>query len=82
MKALILGTGSAQVDAIRYLKDAGWWVIGCSYRPEGPGLELVDQFELSDITDINRLESIGRHHHVSLTRQSRNQTGVIDYRLG
>ena len=39
-KAIVLGVGNAQVDLIRYLKSAGWWVIGCSYRHEGRGLDI------------------------------------------
>jgi hypothetical protein len=66
MKALILGVGNAQVDAIRYLKGAGWWVIGCSYRHEGRGLELVSQFELIDIVDFVALEELGRKEKIDL----------------
>jgi predicted ATP-grasp superfamily ATP-dependent carboligase len=55
-KAIVLGIGNAQVDAIRYLKSKGWFVIGCSYKEEGPGLYLVDQFELIDIIDSAAIE--------------------------
>ncbi len=63
-KALILGIGSAQVDAIRYLKQRGWWIIACSYRQEGPGLEFVDQFELINISDIYCIEQLARDEGV------------------
>ena len=65
-KALILGVSSAQVDAIRYLKAHGWWVIGCSYRHEGAGLELIDQFEQIDITDCKAIEELGRKEKIDL----------------
>ena len=65
-KALILGTGSAQLDAIRYLKENGWWVIACSYVREGSGLELVDHFELVNIMDVDRLEQLARSERVEL----------------
>ena len=65
-KALILGTGSAQLDAIRYLKENGWWVIACSYVREGLGLELVDHFELVNIMDVDRLEQLARSERVEL----------------
>jgi biotin carboxylase len=65
-RALILGVSSAQVDAIRYLKQAGWWVIGCSYRREGKGLELVDQFDLVDIKDSAAIEQLGRNENIDL----------------
>lgn len=66
LKALVLGVGDAQVDAIRYLKAAEWWVIGCSYRREGRGLELIDQFELIDIVDFVALEELGRKEKIAL----------------
>jgi len=66
MKALILGVGDAQVDAIRYLKGAGWWVIGCSYRREGRGLGLIDRFELIDIKDRTAIEELGRREKIDL----------------
>jgi len=65
-KALILGVSSVQIDAIRYLKAHGWWVIGCSYRNEGAGLELIDQFELIDITDCKAIEELGRKEKIDL----------------
>ena len=63
-KALVLGTGNAQVDLIRYLKEAGWWVIGCSYRREGKGLPYVDQFEQINIVDIPGIENLARSEQV------------------
>ena len=65
-KALILGTGAAQVDAIHYLRDAGWWVIGCSYLREGPGLSLVHEFRQINITDVPALEELARSEGVEL----------------
>jgi len=65
-KALILGTGAAQVDAIRHLRDTGWWVIACSYRREGPGLEFVHQFRQINITDVPALEDLARREGVEL----------------
>ncbi len=65
-RALVLGTGSAQVDLIRYLKDEGWWVLGCSYRQEGKGLQYLDRFEQVNITDIPGVESLARTAGVDL----------------
>ncbi|MGD7036993.1 ATP-grasp domain-containing protein [Methylotuvimicrobium buryatense] len=65
-KALILGIGSAQVDAIQYLKKHGWWVIGCSYRKEGPGLDLIDHFELINITDVNSIQQLVNKEGIDL----------------
>lgn len=65
-KAIVLGVGNAQVDLIRYLKSQGWWVIGCSYRREGRGLEYVDQFALLNITDVDGVERLARAEKVDL----------------
>ena len=65
-KALILGTGNAQYDAIKCLKERGWWVVGCSYRHEGRGLDLLDQFALIDIKDHDGIEVLGRREEVEL----------------
>ncbi len=65
-KALILGVGGAQADAIRSLKAEGWWVIGCSYRQEGCGLPLVDQFELVDIRDVAGVTALAQREKVKL----------------
>ena len=65
-KALILGVGPAQKDAIEYLKKAGWYVIGCSYRHEGSGLGLVDRFELVDIIDCEALLHLAKKEKVDL----------------
>lgn len=65
-KAIVLGVGNAQVDLIRYLKAEGWWVIGCSYRREGRGLEYVDQFALLNIADVDGIECLGRSEKVDV----------------
>ena len=65
-KAIILGVANPQVDAIRYLKSKGWWVIGCSYVREGRGLEHVNQFELIDIRDRHNIEALARTENVGL----------------
>lgn len=65
-KAIVLGVGNAQVDLIRHLKSNGWWVIGCSYRREGRGLEDVDQFALLNITDADGIERLARAEKADL----------------
>jgi biotin carboxylase len=65
-KALVLGVGNAQVDLIKALKARGWWVIGCSYRHEGRGLQFVDQFELVNITDYPGVKTLAQAEKVDL----------------
>jgi phosphoribosylamine-glycine ligase len=65
-KALILGTLSPQADAVRFLKSDGFWVIGCGHRRAGRALEILDQFELVDITDFNAVEALAKREQVSL----------------
>jgi phosphoribosylamine-glycine ligase len=65
-KAIVLGVGNAQVDLIRHLKRESWWVIGCSYRREGRGLDYVDQFAMLNITDVEGVELLARSEMVDL----------------
>lgn len=65
-KALILGTGPAQLDAVKYLKENGWRVIACSYTKHGPCLKYVDQFELVNITDVYALEQLAIREKIDL----------------
>jgi biotin carboxylase len=65
-KAIVLGVGNAQVDLIRYLKSQGWWVIGCSYRREGRGLDYIDQFALINVIDADGIEQLARAENVDL----------------
>jgi hypothetical protein len=65
-KAIVLGVGNAQVDLIRYLKAEGWWVMGCSYRQEGRGLEYIDDFALLNVTDVDGIERLARAENVDL----------------
>jgi len=51
MRCLILGIGAAQVDAIKYLKTLGVEVHALSYMHDGPGIAIVDYFEVIDIKD-------------------------------
>ena len=76
-KALILGVGSAQVDAIRYLKRQNWWVIGCSYRREGAALTLVDQFVLLDIADSDALANFAQQQEVQLVYSVGSDLAVL-----
>ena len=50
-KILILGVGSAQCDAIHYCKGIGYGVYAISYKNEGRGVELSDNFTTIDIKD-------------------------------
>jgi biotin carboxylase len=64
--ALVLGVGNAQVDLIQYLKANEWWVIGCSYRPEGRGLAGLDEFVLLNVIDVDGIEQFARSRKVDL----------------
>jgi phosphoribosylamine-glycine ligase len=66
MKILILGIGSAQKDAIAMLKLQGHYVIGISFKKEGPALQLVDEFETIDIVDKEKVLSFAEENNVNL----------------
>lgn len=56
-KILILGAGNAQIDAIKYCKNKGYEVYGCSYTNDDKGIPLLDHFRQIDIKDIEGIES-------------------------
>ncbi len=65
-RALVLGTNAGQADLIRYLKNDGWYVVGCSGRSGEPGQTLCDVFEKVDIRNVDALEPLVSNHDISL----------------
>ncbi len=61
MRALLVGLGGVQADLLRLLKERGWWVAGCSHRPEGPGLDGFDLFETLDVRDHDGVTALARN---------------------
>ena len=87
MKILILGTGSAQYDAIRYCRDAGCEVYACGAERVGPGVALVDRFEQIDIRDVDRVERYAGTNGVDLVYSVGSDlamptVGAVSRRLG
>lgn len=66
MKVLILGTGSAQYDAIRWCRDAGHEVHGCGLARVGPGAAEVDRFFEADLRDARRVVDYCREQGIEL----------------
>lgn len=66
VKALILGVGNAQVDALRYLKKKGYTTYGLSYRGEGRGIAYCDQFDVIDIKDKEKVLEYAKRNKVNL----------------
>ncbi|MBP1631966.1 MAG: ATP-grasp protein [Acidobacteria bacterium] len=64
MRALLVGLGGVQADLLRLLKERGWWVAGCSYRAEGPGLEEYDHFAVVDVLDPDGVTALARRSEV------------------
>lgn len=54
-KILILGTGNAQEDIIRYCKDEGFEVYACSYTSGDNAEKYADHFSLINITAIDEI---------------------------
>jgi len=54
-KVLILGAGSAQVDAINHLVKKGYEVYGCSNSDADRGVPLFHHFEAIDIADREKV---------------------------
>lgn len=56
-KIMILGVGNAQMDAIKYCKEKGYIVYGCSYTNTDPGIPLLDHFIQLDIKDVEGISA-------------------------
>lgn len=54
-KVLILGAGNAQIDAIKYCKERGYKVYGCSYTDNDKGISYLDEFVQIDIKDYKSI---------------------------
>ena len=76
MKVLILGTGMAQMDAIEYLQSNKWYVIGCS-NVRNNGSNIVDQFELIDIKDVNRVVECAKKNKVNIIYSTGSDYGIV-----
>lgn len=66
MNVLILGTGQAQLDAIKYLKARGCNVHGCSYIHGDCGESYCDGFLLADLDDINQIKPYVQYNNIGL----------------
>lgn len=51
-KILILGAGNAQIDAIRFCRQNGYEIYGCSYTNTDRGIPLLDHFKQIDIKNV------------------------------
>ncbi|WP_040198383.1 ATP-grasp domain-containing protein [Candidatus Soleaferrea massiliensis] len=56
-RILILGAGNAQIDAIRFCKQHGFTVYGCSYTDADRGIPLLDGFRRIDIRDVENVSA-------------------------
>lgn len=65
-KALILGTNAGQADIIRYLKSTGWEVHSCGHKNEGPGVNLANNFHLTNTTDVEAVEALAKKIDVDI----------------
>lgn len=59
-RALILGAGNAQIDAIEYCKARDIEVCGCSYTTVDSGIPLLDHFEQVDIKDADGVAELSQ----------------------
>lgn len=65
-KVLILGAGNAQIDAIKYCKEQGWKVYGCSYTNTDKGIPLLDEFKQIDIKDIDGITEYVKQNDIDI----------------
>lgn len=65
-KVMILGAGNAQIDAIKYCKEKGYMVYGCSYTNTDPGIPLLDHFIQLDIKDIDGISEYAKKEGIDV----------------
>jgi|SRR5690554_501435 len=63
---LILGTGNAQTDFIKYCKLEGFETHACSYKAEGRGIQEADFFKVINITDIDSISDYASKNNIGL----------------
>lgn len=59
-KILILGTGQAQTDVIKYCKDKGFYVCACSYVSGDAAEKYADEFRQINIKDADAVEAYAK----------------------
>lgn len=52
-RILMLGGAFAQIPAIQYAKNAGYYVITCDYLPDNPGHRYADEYHNISTTDLD-----------------------------
>ena len=65
-KIMILGAGNAQIDAIKYCKEKGYIVYGCSYTNTDPGIPLLDHFIQLDIKDVDGITEYAKKEQIDV----------------
>lgn len=65
-KVMILGAGNAQIDAIKYCKEKGYTVYGCSYTNTDPGIPLLDHFIQLDIKDVDGIAEYAKKEEIDV----------------
>lgn len=65
-KIMILGAGNAQIDAIKYCKEKGYTVYGCSYTNTDPGIPLLDHFIQLDIKDVEGISEYAKKEQIDV----------------
>lgn len=64
-KIMILGAGNAQIDAIRYCKNNGYEVYGCSYTNTDKGIPYLDHFVQIDIKDVDGIVEYVKNNKIN-----------------
>lgn len=63
-KILILGTGNAQEDIIRYCKEDGFEVYACSYTKGDKAEKYADHFALINIIEVEQIEKYIQENNI------------------
>ncbi|GAB6256325.1 ATP-grasp domain-containing protein [Peribacillus sp. N1] len=63
-KVLVLGVASVQMDAILKLKEMGITTYACAQANDGPGSKVVDQFELINFVDEEKVIELIKNEEI------------------
>jgi biotin carboxylase len=59
-RILMLGGAYAQIPAIKYAKEAGYYVITCDYLPENPGHAFADEYHNVSTIDKKKILELAK----------------------
>lgn len=76
-KILILGTGNAQADLIRYCQNRNFKVYACARDVGGPGEKFTDDFRAIDIKNVKEVYKYAMEKNVDFIYSAGSEASII-----